>query len=53
MSYNIFMLCYYGDIIVHDVNSGITYNGWSSLFLNSNLCMSYVEMKETICCGLE
>jgi hypothetical protein len=47
------MLCYYRDIIVHDVNSGITYNGWSSLFLNSNLCMSYVEMKEIICCGLE
>jgi hypothetical protein len=47
------MFCYYEDIIVHDVNSGITYNGWGSLFLNSNLCMSYVEMKETICCGLE
>jgi hypothetical protein len=47
------MLCYYGGIIVHDINSGIIYNGWNSLFLNSNLCMSYIEMKEIICCGFK
>ena len=48
------MLCYYyRGTIVRDVNSGMTYNGCSSLFLNDNLCISFVEMKEIICRELE
>ena len=53
MSYNIFMLCYYGDTTIHDVNNNITYNGESSLLLNDNLGMLYAEMKETIYYGHE
>jgi hypothetical protein len=40
MTYNIFMLCYYGDIIVLDVNNIITYNDGSSLLLKDNLGIS-------------
>jgi len=47
-----FMLCYYGDNIVHGVNNNITYNGGSNLLLTSNLGISYLEMKEIICHGL-
>jgi hypothetical protein len=52
MSYNIFMLCHYAGIILHDVNNSITYNGGSIFLLNGNLGMSYTEMKETIYHGL-
>jgi hypothetical protein len=46
------MLYHYGDTIILDVNNNITYNGRNNL-LNDNLGMSYVEIKETICHGLE
>jgi hypothetical protein len=52
MSYNIFMLYHYNDVIVSNMNSSITYNDGSSLLLNDNLGISYVEMKLTICHGL-
>jgi len=52
MSYNIFMLCHYGDTIVPNVNNNITYNGESNLLLNGNSGMSYAEMKEIISHGL-
>jgi hypothetical protein len=39
------MLCHYGDTIVLNVNSNITYNGGSNLLLNDNLGMSYMETK--------
>ena len=42
MSYNIFMLCHYDDIIVLDVNNNITYNGESNLLLNDNLGMLFL-----------
>jgi hypothetical protein len=45
MSYNIFILCHYGDTIVFDVNNNITYNGGSNLLLNDNLDMSHMEIK--------
>lgn len=48
-----FMLCYYGDNIVLEVKNNITYNGGSNLLLTSNLGISYVEIKEIICHGLE
>jgi hypothetical protein len=51
ISYDIFLLYHYGGTIVHDVNSGITYNDGSNLLINGNLGMSYTEMKETICYG--
>ena len=47
------MLCYYGSTIVPNVNSSITYNGKSNFLLIDNLGMSYAEMKETICYGVE
>jgi hypothetical protein len=48
------MLCHYSGTIILDVNSSITYNGGSSILLNTNLGMSYAEMKKkTICHGLE
>jgi len=48
------MLCHYGGTIILDVNSSITYNGGSSVLLNTNLGMSNAEMKKkTICHGLE
>lgn len=44
------MLCHYGGNIILDVNSNITYNDGSSVLLNTNLGLSYAEMKEkTIC----
>ena len=49
MSNNIFMLCYYSDNIVTEVNNSITYSSGSSLLLTSNLGMSYIKMKEIIC----
>jgi hypothetical protein len=49
MSYNIFILCHYGDTIIHDVNSSIICDGGSSLLLNGNLGMSYAKIKEIIC----
>ena len=39
------MLCHYSDIIVHDMNNNITYNGGNNLLLNDNFGMSYTEMK--------
>jgi hypothetical protein len=48
------MLCHYGGTIILDVNSSITYNGGSSVLLNTNLGMSNAKMKKkTICHGLE
>jgi hypothetical protein len=46
------MLYHYNDVIVSNMNSSITYNDGSSLLLNDNLGISYVEMKLTICHGL-
>jgi len=46
------MLCHYDDIIVHDINSSITYNGGINLLLNCNLDMSYAKIKEIIYYGL-
>jgi len=43
------MLCHYDDIIVHDINSSITYNGGIYLLLNYNLDMSNAKIKEIIC----
>ena len=48
MSNNIFMLCYYSDNIITEVNNSITYSSGSSLLLTSNLGMSYIKMKEII-----
>ena len=49
MSNNIFMLCYYSDNIVTEVNNSITYSSGSNLLLTSNLGISYIKMKEIIC----
>ena len=46
MSYTIFMLCYYGDTIVPDVNNNITYKGKNNFLLNDNLGMSCAEIKK-------
>jgi hypothetical protein len=39
------MLYHYNDVIVPNMNSSIKYNDGSSLLLNDNLGISYVEMK--------
>jgi hypothetical protein len=48
MSYNIFILCHYGDTIVLNMNNNITYKGRNRFLLNDNLGMSCAEIKETI-----
>lgn len=40
------MLYHYNDTIVSDINIGIIYNGKSSVQLNSNLDISYAEIKK-------
>jgi hypothetical protein len=42
------MLCHYGGTIILDVNSSITYNGGSSVLLNTNLGMSNAKMKKKL-----
>ena len=44
MSYNIFMLYHYNDVIFPNMNNNITYNDGSDLLLNDNLGISHVEM---------
>jgi len=41
------MLCHYGDTIIPDMNSSITYNGRSSLLLNVNLDMLIICRNES------